>query len=336
MTEVLRVDRLHVDARVGQKWLPVVTDVSFAVRAGEIMGLVGESGSGKTVTCLSVLGLLPRTDVRVRTGAIWFHDRDLTAISRRDLEDTRGRSIAMIPQEPSASLNPAFTVGDQMTEILRRHEKLGRAEARRRAAGLLDEVGIPAAASRLDDYPHHFSGGMCQRVLIAMALACNPEIIIADEPTTALDVTVQAQILRLIREKAAQHNAAVLLVTHDMGVVAEVCDRVVVMYAGQIVESADIIPIFHRPRHPYTERLLAATPRMMQPDETDLPGFAYIPGSMPRPGTYATGCRFGPRCAFHEERCDAAEVPLRTLPEGNLARCVRTDELDLAETRSRA
>ncbi|MET7420051.1 ABC transporter ATP-binding protein [Dactylosporangium sp. NPDC005555] len=332
-TELLSIDRLSVEARVGSTWLPVVTEASLTVRTGEILGLVGESGSGKTVTCLSILGLLPRHDVRVCGGAIRYRERDLTRIRPRELEDVRGRSIAMIPQEPSASLNPAFTVGDQLGEVLRRHERLSRAQARQRAVKLLDDVGIPAAAGRLNDYPHHFSGGMCQRVLIAMALACNPELIIADEPTTALDVTVQAQILDLIRDLAADRGASVLLVTHDMGVVADACDRVVVMYAGQIVEQADIVPMFRRPRHPYTERLLAATPRMRRPDETEAPVFAYIPGSMPRPGSYGTGCRFAPRCAHHRPECDDHEIALLALPEGNEARCERVNDLDLAGER---
>jgi peptide/nickel transport system ATP-binding protein len=332
----LRVERLRVDARVGREWLPVVTDVSFSIRGGEILGLVGESGSGKTVTCLSILGLLPRRDVRVRDGAIWYHNQDLTRLPARELEDVRGKSIAMIPQEPSASLNPAFTIGDQLAEVLRRHEKVSRREARQRSVRMLDDVGIPGARNRMNDYPHQFSGGMCQRVLIAMALACNPSIVIADEPTTALDVTVQAQILELIRTRAAERHAAVLLVTHDMGVVADACDRVVVMYAGQVVESGDTVPIFRRPRHPYTERLLAATPRMRRADEAQLPGFAYIPGSMPRPGSYAIGCRFAERCSHHLPRCDDAEIPLRSVAHGSHVRCERAPELDLASGRGTA
>jgi oligopeptide/dipeptide ABC transporter ATP-binding protein len=239
-----------------------VDGVSFEVEMGRTLGIVGESGCGKSVTVLSIMGLLPTPPARIEGGSVVFEGRDLTTLPERRLEDVRGAEIGMIFQDPMTSLNPTLTIGTQITETLRRHLELDKGAARRRAIELLEEVRIPHAARRLDDYPHRYSGGMRQRVMIAIAIACNPKLLIADEPTTALDVTVQAQVLDLLEELRREHEMAMIVITHDMGVVAEVADDVVVMYAGQVVEQAPAEELFDRPEHPYTEALLSALPQM--------------------------------------------------------------------------
>ncbi|MFD4295367.1 ABC transporter ATP-binding protein [Rhodococcus sp. NPDC058505] len=320
---LLSVEGLGVEFLTHGGWTPVLQDVTFDVRAGDLVGLVGESGSGKSVTCSSVLRLLPQRQSRVTAGSIRFQGRDLLAASERELGAVRGNDIAMIFQEPMTSLNPVFTVGDQIAEVVRRHRGVGRKAALARAVEVLDLVGIPNAARRVTEYPHEFSGGMRQRVMIAMALACEPKLLIADEPTTALDVTIQAQVLDLIRDMATQFDMGVLFVTHDLGVVADLCTEVVVMYAGQVVERARTGDLYDTPRHPYTEGLLKSVPSI--DGRVDL---HTIPGSPPVPGSIPTGCRFAPRCGYREPVCDTT-VGLGGLGGERLARCARVEELTL-------
>ncbi|MBO0728321.1 MAG: ABC transporter ATP-binding protein, partial [Acidimicrobiaceae bacterium] len=305
---LLDVEGLRVEFLSDGVWVPAVEDVSFSLAAGETIALVGESGCGKTVSSLAVMGLIPRANGRVTDGSIRFDGRDLRKISPDELRQVRGDRIAMIFQEPMTSLNPAFTIGQQISLAVRAHRSCSKAEARARALEVLDRVGIPDAARRIDDYPHTFSGGMRQRAMIAMALSCEPELLIADEPTTALDVTVQAQIIELLRSLRDQTGMSMLFVTHDLGVVADICDRVVVMYAGQVVETASVRGLFQRPRHPYTEGLLRSMPQLGTPGER-LP---IIPGVVPRPGSVAAGCRFRSRCAYAIDAC--AEDPMALVP----------------------
>jgi oligopeptide/dipeptide ABC transporter ATP-binding protein len=290
--------------------VPVLEDVSFAIAPGETLGLVGESGCGKSVTALSIMRLLPEPPARIASGRIVFDGTDLLDLDAERLRSIRGDRIAMIFQEPMTSLNPVFSIGDQIGESLIVHRGASRAAARAEAARLLDLVGIPAAASRLDRYPHELSGGQRQRAMIAIALACKPRLLIADEPTTALDVTVQAQILDLIARLRRELGMAVLLITHDLGVVAEFCDRVAVMYAGRIVEEAPATALFAAPGHRYTEALLRSMPAANAPGR-DLPS---IPGSVPPPAARGAGCVFAPRCGFATPRCRAELPPLCAPP----------------------
>ncbi|MGQ0662168.1 MAG: ABC transporter ATP-binding protein [Pseudomonadota bacterium] len=287
---------------------PLVEDISFALARGEMLGLVGESGCGKTITALAVMRLVPDPPVKIASGRILLDGTDLLALDAEALRRIRGNRIGMIFQEPMTSLNPVFTVGDQIAEVLLIHRGLSRAAARRRAAELLHLVEIAAAAKQLDRYPHQLSGGQRQRVMIAMALACEPNLLIADEPTTALDVTVQAQILALIDRLRRDLGMACLLITHDLGVVYEVCDRVAVMYAGRIVEAAAVEDLFANPRHRYTRALLETMPA------TNAPGFRLpaIAGTVPPPGARDRGCAFAPRCAHWLERCRREQPPLST------------------------
>ena len=326
----LDVQDLVVEVLTERGWSTVVDGVSFSVAKGETVGLVGESGSGKSVTCLSTLGLMPPHATKVSATSLRLLDRDLAALSPKELADVRGRNIAMIFQEPMTSLNPAFTVGDQIAEVLRRHVGASRKESKQRAVALLDRVGVPDPARRFGQYPFEFSGGMRQRVMIAMALACDPEVIIADEPTTALDVTVQAQILELLRELQREQGMSVIFITHDLGVVADVCDRVLVMYAGQIVEAAPIDEIFQHPQHPYMEGLLASMPRMDHPENE----LVSIPGHPPRVGDFPVGCRFHPRCPYRREQCVAIGSPpaLELAGPEHSTRCLRHAELTLQGT----
>jgi oligopeptide/dipeptide ABC transporter ATP-binding protein len=298
---LLEVRDLHTFFRTRAGEVRAVDGVSFDVEAGEMLGIVGESGCGKSVTVLSLTGLV-QPPGRVVEGSAVFQGRDLTKLKGRELEDIRGRDIGMIFQDPMTSLNPTLTIGTQITETLRRHLGMDKKQARKRAAELLDEVHIPNAAQRLDDYPHRYSGGMRQRVMIAMAMACNPKLLIADEPTTALDVTVQAGVLDLFHELRAQHDMAVIIITHDMGVVAETANNIVVMYAGQIVEQASALDLFDRPEHPYTEALLAALPQL-EGDGIREGRLLSIPGRPPDLIDPPPGCRFAPRCAYagHDE-----------------------------------
>jgi oligopeptide/dipeptide ABC transporter ATP-binding protein len=310
--------RTHFFTREGV--VHAVDGVSFDVEERRVLGIVGESGCGKTVTALSVIGLIQKPTARIVTGEVLFGGRDLTKLSERELEDVRGSQIAMIFQDPMTSLNPTLTIGTQITETIRRHFDVSKEEARKRALALLEEVHIPNAAKRLDDYPHRLSGGQRQRVMIAIALSCEPELLIADEPTTALDVTVQAQVLDLLEELREAHGTAMILITHDMGVIAEAADDVIVMYAGQIVEQAPVLELFDRPEHPYTEALLGALPQIegagiRERRLTAIPGRP--PGLVDPPET----CRFAPRCKYAgQDACTTHMPELRELRPGHLVR----------------
>jgi oligopeptide/dipeptide ABC transporter ATP-binding protein len=280
--------------------IPAVDDVSFEIRRGETLGLVGESGSGKSVTAFSIMRLV-QPPGRIRSGRIGFRGRDLLQLREREMCKVRGADISLIFQEPMTALNPVFTIGDQLREALLVHNKATRRDARRKAIELLEAVKMPGAASRVDDYPHQLSGGMRQRVLIAMAIACRPALVIADEPTTALDVTIQAQILDLLREMKQAFDLSLLLITHDLGVIAETADRVAVMYAGRIVEYGPVREVFQQPMHPYTRGLLASLP-------TGKPGsrLSAIDGTVPMLGALPSGCAFNPRCPERFDRCTTA------------------------------
>jgi peptide/nickel transport system ATP-binding protein len=321
---LLSIRNLQVEFATDRGWVRVLHGVNLDVSAGEVVGIVGESGSGKSVTSLATMGLLPPRESRVTDGQILYDGTDLLKCSRRDLEDLRGDKIAMIFQEPMTSLNPALTVGFQIGEVVRRHRGVGRGPAREVAIEMLDQVGIPDARGNVGKYPHEFSGGMRQRVMIAMALACEPNLLIADEPTTALDVTIQAQILDLLRATCAERGLAMIFVTHDLGVVAELCDRVAVMYAGEIVEDGDGRDLFERPRHPYTHGLLSASSL----DHSDSERLWTIPGAPPSPWDLPPGCRFAPRCAFVEFECTSSRIALEQIGEVAV-RCRRATELVL-------
>ena len=335
-TALLSVRDLSVGFRRREAWVPILDAVSFTVRAGEVVGLVGESGSGKTVSSLTAMGLLPRP-LEVAGGSIDFRGRDLLTMDPKQVRDLRGVQMSMIFQDALRCLNPAFTVGDQIAEPLRVHRGMSRAQARARAVELLELVEIPRAKERASSYPHELSGGMCQRVMIAIALACSPRLLIADEPTTALDVTVQRQVLRLLVRIQREMDLGVLFITHDLGVVAEICHRTAVMYAGQIVEEGPTEELFRRPRHPYTHGLISSIPR---PGEAG-GRFGSIAGVVPKAGQWPAGCRFASRCAHVERgRCDVGRVPLEptdgtddtTRTTGEVpqrVRCVRTRELSL-------
>jgi oligopeptide/dipeptide ABC transporter ATP-binding protein len=297
----------------------VVDGVSFTLKRGETLCLVGESGCGKSVTALALMGLLPRPPARILRGRARFAGHELFSMSERDLADLRGDRVAMIFQEPMSSLNPAFRVGDQIAEAVLRHRPVSRAEARARALELLKRVRIPAPERRLDAYPHQLSGGMRQRVMIAMALANQPELLIADEPTTALDVTIQAQILELIAELQRAAGTALILVTHDLGVVAEVADRVAVMYAGRIVEQGPVESIFSDPQHPYTVGLLGSLPSLGRREGR----LATIPGAVPPPALWPKGCRFATRCPLADERCRRDVPRLSNVTPGHHAACFK-------------
>jgi oligopeptide/dipeptide ABC transporter ATP-binding protein len=314
---LLSVRDLTVSFRTDAGWLTAIEGVGFDLAAGETLGIVGESGSGKSVTALSILQLHARTTTRIPSGSIAFDGRDLLAMPERALRHIRGGEIAMIFQDPMSSLNPVLTVADQISETLMLHQDVGRAEARRRAIGLLDMVRIADAAHRVDAYPHQMSGGMRQRVMIAIAIACRPRLLIADEPTTALDVTIQAQILDLLRELQAELGMSVILISHDLGVIAEFSRQVMVMYAGRVVESAPSAALYRRAMHPYTTGLMAAIP----PLDADVHRLPTIPGSIPDPGRTIPGCRFSPRCAEAEPACRAESPALLEVGPGHWARC---------------
>ncbi|POF30963.1 ABC transporter ATP-binding protein [Roseibium marinum] len=295
----------------------IIDGISFAVRPGETLCIVGESGCGKSVTALSLMGLLPRSVAQVMSGTAMFGDHDLLELSQRAMADLRGNTISMIFQEPMTSLNPSYRIGDQIAEVVLRHKSVTRAEARQRALQMLDRVKIPAASSRLDDYPHELSGGMRQRVMIAMALANDPAVLIADEPTTALDVTIQAQIIDLIEELQKETGTALVMITHDLGVVAEIADRVCVMYAGHMVEDGPVEAIFDDPQHPYTIGLMSSVPSV-GPRSGRL---AAIGGMVPAIDNMPSGCRFTPRCPFAQTNCAVSQPPLDELGPSHRAAC---------------
>ena len=301
-----------------------VDGVSFYLDRGELLGLVGESGCGKSITALSVMRLIAPPG-KIVNGEILFDGKDLLKLSDAEMRQMRGDDIAMIFQDPMTSLNPVFTVGEQIAEALRLHRKLSRRDARRATIEAMREVAIPDPARRVDDYPHQLSGGMRQRVMIAMALACNPKLLIADEPTTALDVTIQAQILELLNELRKQRDLAVLLITHDLGVVAEVADRVAVMYTGRIVEESPVDELFARPKHPYTEGLLRSVPKLTSEHVLKKERLDTIEGTVPRPTDLPAGCHFAPRCPHRMPRCTQEDIPLYELDGSVKVRCVLYD-----------
>jgi len=296
-----------------------VDGISFSLEAGRTLGIVGESGCGKSVTSLSIMGLVPRPPGRIAGGEILFEGVDLLKLDAEALRDLRGARMAMIFQEPMTSLNPAYTVGEQIVEGILRHQAIDRAAARAKAIEMLRLVRIPAPEQRFDEYPHKLSGGMRQRAMIAMALACGPRLLIADEPTTALDVTIQAQILDLLRRLREETGTAIILITHDLGVIAELADDVVVMYAGQIVERAPVRRLFEAAQHPYTIGLLGAIPEL----DRRRARLATIEGTVPDLGAELPGCRFAPRCPFAEPRCRADAPSLREVEPGHEAACWR-------------
>ena len=328
---LLAVEHLSVEFDTEQGTVRVVDDVNFHLETGEVLGLVGESGSGKTVTSLSIMRLLGSPPGRIAEGAVYFEGRDLFALSFDEMRALRGSELAMVFQDPMTSLNPAFTIGDQLREALRLHEDVDRATAQASAREMLDLVQIPAAEQRLHEYPHQLSGGMRQRVMLAIALMCRPKLLIADEPTTSLDVTIQAQMLDLLRSLQQELRLSVIFVTHDLGVVADICDRVAVMYSGQIVEQGAVEAVFADPQHPYTEGLLAAMPQTGRAKDA----LYVIPGQVPHPRAWPGGCRFHPRCAYVAEACRSETVPLTAGLDGATAdaphdvRCLRAQELDL-------
>jgi len=315
---VLEIDDLRTFFRGDDTVVKAVDGVSFAVRRGETLGIVGESGSGKSVACLSALGLVPKPPAWHPSGAIRYRGRDLLGLSERELGRLRGNRLAMIFQDPMTSLNPYLRVSRQLTEVLEVHKAAPPAAARRAAIAMLERVGISDAARRIDQYPHQFSGGMRQRVMIAMALLCEPEVLFADEPTTALDVTIQAQILELIAELQHSLGTAVVLVTHDLGVVAGTTDRVAVMYAGRIVEEGPTDEVFAAPAHPYTRGLLASLPRL---EAVAADPLVAIPGLPPDLGHLPPGCPFHPRCGLASDRCRGEYPPRVSLSAGHAASC---------------
>ena len=308
-----------------------VDGVSYSIYPGETVGIVGESGCGKSVTALSIMGLIPQPPGKIVGGAIRFHGRDLTKLSDKELRAVRGNQISMIFQEPMTSLNPVYTVGNQIMETILIHEDVTQKEARVRAIEMLKKVGIPSPEKRVDEYPHQMSGGMRQRVMIAMALACGPELLIADEPTTALDVTIQAQILELMNGLQEDTGAAVLLITHDLGVVAETCDRVVVMYAGKVAEYTDVYRLFEKPAHPYSKALFESLP--------DLDGargvLPTIPGMVPSAQNFPEGCRFRDRCKYADSLC-LTEPAIQEIEHGHFVACHHIDKVRAASQEGQA
>jgi peptide/nickel transport system ATP-binding protein len=313
---LLKVDNLAVEFGPKTHPLRVVDGVSFSIRPGGALGIVGESGSGKSVTSLAIMGLVSNPG-RVAEGRVEFEGTNLLDLPRSKMPEIRGRDIAMIFQEPMSSLNPVMTIGDQIGEAIKLHERSSREERVARTIELLRLVGMPDAERRIGAYPHQFSGGMRQRVMIAMAVACNPKLLIADEPTTALDVTIQAQVLELMKEVRKRLNTAVLLISHDLGVVADIAERVVVMYAGRVVEDADVRAIFRRPGHPYTRGLLQSVPTLTD----DRRRLYQIPGSVPLPGSVKEGCPFYARCPDRIEKCAQLMPPMFDLAPDQKAAC---------------
>jgi oligopeptide/dipeptide ABC transporter ATP-binding protein len=331
-TALLSVRELRTVFRTDDGPVAAVDGVSFDLQAGRTLALVGESGSGKSVTSLSIMRLLPTGVGSIAGGEVLFGGRDLARLSEREMRAVRGNDIAMIFQEPMTSLNPVHCVGDQIIEAILAHRPLGRTAARRRAIALLETVGIPEPAVRARAYPHQLSGGMRQRVMIAIALACDPKVLIADEPTTGLDVTIQAQILDLMRRLQAETGMAILFITHDLGVVAEMADRVLVMYAGRVVEEAGVEDLYHRPLMPYTRGLMNSVPALgVSRAGARRPRLSAIRGNIPSPRLLPAGCAFHPRCDHvREAACTAVIPPLEVAGVGRRVRCARWRELDLA------
>ena len=320
---LLEVRNLKVEFRTRKQALTAIHDVSFDVFPATTLGIVGESGCGKSVTATSLLRLLPRETSRVCPGSVVrLHGKDLLEMSDREFRQIRGNKISMIFQDPMTALNPVYTIGDQLIEMLTAHRHMKRSEAFERGVEMLEKMGIPSPRQRMKEYPHQLSGGMRQRVMIAMALSCDPELLIADEPTTALDVTIQAQILELMGKLKEQFHTAIMLITHDMGVIAEMADEVMVMYAGEVVEYAPVTDLFDHPRHPYTQGLLRSIPLLDQ----DAQELYTIEGTVPGLNEMPEGCRFAGRCPYATEHCRASAPPLREAAPGIKVRCWRCGE----------
>ncbi|MED1467188.1 ABC transporter ATP-binding protein [Bacillus salipaludis] len=316
---ILKIKDLKVSFLSGKKYVPAVDGISFELKEGEILGIVGESGSGKSVTSLTTMGLIPIPPGKIEAEEISFEGKDLTSLSEKEWRKIRGNQISMIFQEPMTSLNPLFTIGNQLIEAIQLHTDLSKKEANLRCIELLKLVGIPRAEGILKEYPHQLSGGMRQRVMIAMAMACNPRMLIADEPTTALDVTIQAQILALMKNLNKKTDTSIILITHDLGVVAEICERVIVMYSGQIVEQGDVRTILKNPQHPYTKGLLKSVPDLRGKKER----LYSIPGNVPAPGTIKKGCRFAARCSEAFSQCFEETPELYNMEkDGHVVRCL--------------
>ncbi|RNB82321.1 ABC transporter ATP-binding protein [Brevibacillus fluminis] len=314
---ILEVENLQTHFFSDRGAIPSVDGVNIRVGKGEVVGIVGESGCGKSVTSLSIMRLIPSPPGKIVGGSIRFKGEELIECNEKRMRQIRGNEIAMIFQEPMTSLNPVYTIGDQIGEAVRLHTKVDKREARKKAVEMLKRVGIPRAEAIVDEYPHQLSGGMRQRVMIAMAMTCNPELLIADEPTTALDVTIQAQILDLMRKLNEESGTAIMLITHDLGVVAEMCHRVVVMYAGKVVEEGNVRTILKKPKHPYTIGLLQSIPKLEESRER----LYSIPGNVPVPGSLKTGCRFAPRCEHAVDKCHQEMPELLEVEAGHFSRC---------------
>nr|WP_304217854.1 ABC transporter ATP-binding protein [Fredinandcohnia onubensis] len=316
--KIIEVKGLRTSFFTDEGEIPAVDNIDFHIKEGEILGVVGESGCGKSVTSLSIMGLVPNPPGKVVGGEIIFNGENIIHYSEKKMRQIRGNEIAMIFQEPMTSLNPLFTIGNQMIEGIKIHMKWDKKKSRLKAIEMMKRVGLPRAEELMDEYPHQLSGGMRQRVMIAMAMACNPKLLIADEPTTALDVTIQSQILKLMKELNNEMNTAIMLITHDLGVVAQICERVVVMYAGKIVEEGEVSSIFKNPKHPYTKGLLKSVPDIRNKNER----LYSIPGNVPKPGSIKHGCRFAERCEFAFERCSSESPELYKVDDrGHRVRC---------------
>lgn len=319
---ILKVSGLKTSFFSDEGEVPAVNNVSFDLYPGEIVGIVGESGCGKSVTSLSVMGLVPSPPGKIVGGEIMFKGEDLTKVSERRLQKVRGNKIAMIFQEPMTSLNPVFTIGDQLIEGIRLHNNLTKKQAKKRAISNLKLVGLPRSEQLMGEYPHQLSGGMRQRVMIAMAMACEPEVLLADEPTTALDVTIQAQILDLMKKLNRERNTSIILITHDLGVVSEVCDRIVVMYAGKVVEEGTVKSLYKNPKHPYTNGLIQSVPDIRQKKER----LYSIPGNVPKPTAEQNSCMFADRCRHVFDRCRSEMPELTETNSGQKVRCFLFEE----------
>lgn len=321
MKPLLEINELSTSFFSDNDEIKAVDQVSLTINEGEIVGIVGESGSGKSVTSLSIMSLLQDTPGKVVGGSIRFMDRDLLHLSAKEKRNIRGNEMAMIFQEPMTSLNPVLKIGKQLEEPIKKHLNYNKKQARTHAISMLEKVGIPRASEIVDEYPHQLSGGMRQRVMIAMAMSCSPRLLIADEPTTALDVTIQAQILELMKKVQQEESTSILLITHDLGVVAEMCDRVAVMYAGRIVEQGTVYDIFENPKHPYTKGLLASIPRL----GSEVDRLSSIEGNVPAPNEWPKGCKFATRCPYAFEKCWQQEPPMLAFDNDQRSRCWLND-----------
>jgi oligopeptide/dipeptide ABC transporter ATP-binding protein len=324
---LLEVRDLTTSFQTGSGEVTAIEQVSFNLEKGEILGIVGESGSGKSVTALTIMGLLPRPPAKVLGGSIRFEGQDLRTLSDRAMQRLRGPGMAMVFQEPMTSLNPVFTIGEQIIETIRAHETLSQRASFARAVEMLEKVGIPSASTRMTDYPHQLSGGQRQRVMLAIALVCRPRLLIADEPTTALDVTIQAQILDLLLDLRDEFGMAIMMITHNMGVIAETADRVLVMYAGRMVEQAPVARLFDHPLHPYTSGLLSCVPTL----EQDRDRLVAIPGNLPEPSRRPPGCRFSARCVHAIPACSNGIPPLLEIEPGHAAACIRAKDIRIGD-----